>query len=622
VFLYRAWGFSYYEFDIGYRVIGNRGEKFFSTGFKPDAIDIYAEQQITSINKEIQTPSNSGCANAGGWSNGFYEADDNRQWSITIGRTSASQNTHRYGASTHFGLRNLYRGGSGNRVSCGNFTGKVTSTNKTGFNMSFDFNSKFENNYGKEMVYFRAFDFKIAPPQVKTLRFENLSTEHAFKVIANISEGSNDISDCDITANSSKGNFMVYDGSVDKINSSWSRCTYNSVSYDDVLEWENRHDDSGELIKLNVTVNASDVDGQWSEKTETAKFHNNPPTVKKLEVTNYSYSHRFNFTSKVFADAYTPEELVGCKIKADDLDGNVYTFDGTIDHSVGGAQVAECEYDNINSSDIPGFEPEEKINVTVNLTDRRDVSGWNFSLHEIPNNPPTAYSEEPEDGGIGLGEPLKLNITVSDPDSDFLNVWFLNATDSTVIDYETSPSGQQVTGELPGILVGEEYEWYVKVGDGATNFTSPVFSFTKAVSRSFQVQLAIQHRYSDVIMSPDSTRQVFLEVRNQVPGKKTLTTMLKGDVEAAFADGSESKNYEIKGKSMRRFSITISPGSTGEHTLKVVTRNEDIGVNTSTSIPVRVKDFTTTTRVELPGIQLLQLVMLSLAGAATYYLRL
>ena len=453
-------------------------------------------------------------------------------------------------------------------------------------------------------------------PEITSISFTNSSVAHSFnaKITVEDSNGDSDLDSCDATATgggtSMNYNNLGFEG-VDGDNT--ATCDVQ-IRYDDPsTNWAH-------LESLNLDFTVSD-----SKNAETASysnsFPNNKPRVKDIKFSDYSNQHRFNVSAKIEADTDTINELNSCEVTVDDYDTHVYTKSAELDTSFGPPGVASCNYSNINDTAFGGFEYGENLNVTINSTDQHSEFGLNHTEHKIPNNAPTTLSNEPEDGGIAIGEPILLNVTVYDSDSDSLTTWFLNEADDSVIDVQSSLSGQKVSGNLPNIRVGEDYTWYAKIGDGATNYTTPYYGFTKAVSSAFRIRTLIDYRYSDIITSPSSSKDVFFEVRNRVPGTKTLTTYIEGDVRADFADGSTEKTYTVDGKSREEFIIRVKPDSTGEKELKLVTKNEDLDFNTSTSIDVKSKRFTTNRGVELPGVQFIHLLVLSIAGIAAYYLQ-
>ncbi|MFB6158583.1 MAG: hypothetical protein ABEJ95_02870 [Candidatus Nanohalobium sp.] len=621
VFLYRAWGFSYYDFDIGYKVVDTEGTKSFTTGFEPDAIDFYAEQQIDSINQEVVTPKNSGCDNAGGWSNGFYETDDNRQWALATGRTSDSQNSHRYGSTTSYSIFNLYAGHNGG--DCGNFKGSVTSTDSNGFNMDFSFDSGFDSNYDKEMVYYRAFNFRLAPPQVTSLKFYNSTTGHAFGLEANVSEGSNDVNSCDITASSDNGNEATYSGTVSKINSTHSTCKYEWIRYDDNSQWKNRHDNSAELLNLTVEINVSDVDGLNSQEKGYNTFPENRPVVQDISFSNYTDIHAFNVTAELQdPDASNPDEIESCRMTFSDGEGNDVTVSPTVNYGFGDRDQASCSYSNVNSS-MPypsgldsGFQVDESIDVEVNVTDHHGNSSQKTESNTVPNSVPFPEDPEPRDSAQVTSFPVILNATVRDREGDSINATIYNMSGAELDSEHNLGTGDKVDAvyDLPEAR-NTDYTWKVELKDrwSARNTT---FEFTKVIGRAYRSVVEVELNYSSMIVNAGSNRYVDLTVRNHVD-EKDLTVNLTG-VEAEFLDGSTVKRFPgFPASSSKSFTVRVTPDSVTDKDLKVVVENNELGVDTTETVPVTVLPGTTEERT-VPGVGWYQLLFLTVFSTVLY----
>lgn len=614
------------EPDQGWRWV-DQGRVDFSTGFEPDAIDVYSEQQIESINNEVVTPTNSGCDNAGGWSNGFYDANDSLQWSLSMGRTSDSQNSHRQGSSTALALNTIYSGQDGG--DCGNFEGQVKGVSDSGFSMDFNYDNNFVENYGEEMVYFRAFNFQTAPPQAESIEFFNNTNEHSFKVVANFSEGSNDIDSCEIEAEDNNGDLETYSGTVNKLSDTRSQCIYDSIIYDDNPSWEDRHNQDEDLLKLEVTVTAEDIDGLSDSITGSNTFPNNEPTIDQLTYSNYTKIHGFNVTAEVIdQDSINPEEIKSCSFVFSDDDGNSVSESGTIDYSYGGSDEAACKYSNVNSSIpsgiSPGFEVLENINIEATLNDSHDQQDIMTGSNTIPNSLPTAFNPDPEDGTIITGDAdqeVYIGVTVTDPEDDPLTTYYFNDPGQFIEKVETS-SGSSTSVLYPDTEVGETYDWTVKVGDTYENY-SDTFSFTKTTAMAYRTQPRIEYSYSTVILDETDTRAVRFKAENMISESKNLTTYISG-VNASFAENEQKTiNYKLDGNSEEEFLVIIEPTSTGDKYLNLTTENQEFGVNTTTQIPVTVKNYTDVSGTsEVPGIGTIQLLMLLLVSAYLYSARL
>jgi hypothetical protein len=617
---------GYYQLDSGSEPAGkwrwvDQGRVDFQTGFKPDAIDIYAEQQIESINNEVTTPTNSGCDNAGGWSNGFYEADDNRQWALSTGRTSASQNSHRTGSTTSYGLMNLYSGQNGDSSNCGTFRGEVVSTTGSGFSMDFTTGEDFDQNYGREMVYYRAFNFRLAPPEVNSLDFSDSSDEHSFTATANISEGSNDVQECEFEAWSKYGNYHTFTNSSRKINSTHSQCI-QTISYDDDADWESSHDSQNRLLNLSINVTAKDVDGQSSYETGWNTFPNHQPSVVDVTYSDYSDRHAFNVSAELSdLDAVNDEEIESCEFRFSDGDGNSFTHSVPIDYGFGTENQALCLYSDINSS-ITGFEVLEDIDVEVTVEDYHSVQSTYTGSHKIPNSEPFSLNPEPQDEGYTGSYPVDLSVTVDDPEMDMMNVTFFNADNGNQIYREESLT----VGERPGHewdvpdATTSTHRWTVQVSDkwSARNIT---YEFTNSLETNYRSDLSVELNYSTIVMEEGNNRYTELTIHNRVSNEKNLTINLTG-VEAEFLDGSSVKTLpEFGGGESRAYTIRATPDTVVDGNITVTVTNNDLGIETVERIPVTVLPSSIESN-EVPGIGAIQLIFLLSAATVLYSVRL
>ena len=96
---------------------------------------------------------------------------------------------------------------------------------------------------------------------------------------------------------------------------------------------------------------------------------------------------------------------------------------------------------------------------------------WTF-LTMVANNPPTIFSPSPADGGVGSPNTV-LSWSASDPDGDPLRFSLYFGTPiPTLLDW-----GNFQSYDPPGELtVGQTYYWYVIVGDGKEDVSSPMWS--------------------------------------------------------------------------------------------------------------------------------------------------
>lgn len=656
VFLYRAWGFSFYEYDVGYEVVDEEKTYEFGTthdgsGFRPDAIDIYAEQQIGSINNEVTTPLNEECKNAGGWSNGYYERKDDNQWAIGVGRTSDSQNSHRMASSNDYSLVNLYTDQDADTSrdtgeECGKLYGEVEQTLSDGFEMSFTFGENFADNYaidrtytnedtaeetfdikGGEMVYYRALNFLLTPPTTETAEIYNKSVGHSFGVNATIEEGANDIDDCEITVegvNPDEG-VEVYDAQVEQINSSYSACEYEWINYDDNSEWNQSHNDAGILPTVNVSINATGSDGFSSQTNYTKKFPNTPPQVESLTFANYSELHAFNVSSVLKdVDADVENELSTCEIVFMDEQGNTADKTPSLDYNLGDENESGCFYSNVNSS-MPepsgDFEVMEDIEVKLNVTDRHGAESLRTDTNPIPNDPPFAYRPEPSDGGTVSKFPVEVSSFVDDSESDEINVTVYNGSGGILYTEDNLFDGSQFEFEWKvDNALETQYNWIVETEDKWSK-SNTTFSFTKIVGRNYRSDLNVDLNYSSIVMNAGDSRLTELTITNNVENDKNLTVNLTG-IKSEFLDGDTQKTFpDFNGQSSRSYLLRINPDEATDEDLVVVVRNNDLGIETRETISVSTLSSTGEAN-EVPGIGLIQVVFLIAVSTVLYSVRL
>jgi len=118
-------------------------------------------------------------------------------------------------------------------------------------------------------------------------------------------------------------------------------------------------------------------------------------------------------------------------------------------------------------------------------TDSNGALDFSISLdgsHEIKvkeNNPPNSPTlNSPQDGSAHGETTITLNVTVTDPDGDVMNVSFYDASDNSLIGTDINvPSGSFATVTWSGLSDGL-HQWYANVTDGSLTTQSTTWSFT------------------------------------------------------------------------------------------------------------------------------------------------
>ncbi len=116
---------------------------------------------------------------------------------------------------------------------------------------------------------------------------------------------------------------------------------------------------------------------------------------------------------------------------------------------------------------------------------------WHFTTKE--NSPPTVTNPHPANGSVGVRLGATLAVDVSDADGDKLAVTFYDASDDSVIGMvEEVSSGETASIVWRNLDYGTTYYWYVKVSDGITTVTSPVWHFTTREKQQFTLVTSVE----------------------------------------------------------------------------------------------------------------------------------
>ena len=93
--------------------------------------------------------------------------------------------------------------------------------------------------------------------------------------------------------------------------------------------------------------------------------------------------------------------------------------------------------------------------------------------------PDKPVNPSPGDGATGVSTSPSLEVDVSDPNGDMLDVTFYDDSDDSVIGMDSNvPSGGTASVTWSGLSVSTLYSWYAVADDGALTNTSATWSFT------------------------------------------------------------------------------------------------------------------------------------------------
>ncbi|MDY6770655.1 MAG: LamG domain-containing protein, partial [Candidatus Nanohaloarchaea archaeon] len=208
--------------------------------------------------------------------------------------------------------------------------------------------------------------------------------------------------------------------------SSWSQWTSNASVLD-------LPDSRWIQLQLRLVGNATRAPLLDITRVKAAHGLINPePDPGLTTFTNSSTEHAFNVSTPV-TDLNGAKDVTGCTVFATEPDGTTASFTGTIDENVGGVTDARCQFSRIDST-LSGFQPLERINVTVQFTDTasNQVNATTAS-NTIPNRPPkivdmTRFPLVPE-----LNDDVTLRIEANDTEETTVYANFTVKEDSTTI---------------------------------------------------------------------------------------------------------------------------------------------------------------------------------------------
>jgi hypothetical protein len=415
-----------------------------------------------------------------------------------------------------------------------------------------------------------------------------------------------DASQMNVTVNWSVSSDQVYNETLEKANDTMVNSTFAPGNFTE-----------GQEVLCNVTV----FDGPVGSSQVSWEFDSiiaetfDPEIVSGPNFHNYSSEHSFN-VSAVVLDREGDDEVRYCRLNATDDDGNSFVREMDIDRTYDGNQRLRCTFSKVENSSE--FQVLEKLEVEVWANDSGGGEGNETLVNPIPNSPPLIYDLSPEDGSQISSDSVNLEASVLDRDGEKINVSFYNGSDDSQIeswsDLDSGTSVQESWGTLNSL---ETYYWYVNASDDHQTVTERL-RFRNVLTSNYRVETAFLSDYSAIITSPNRTAAVPYTVRNTAGDVKDLNTSVSGLDAALDSTGSSYETYQLDPGEEKMFTIQISPDSEGRTYLNVATSNDAFNVETVDRIPVIVND-RPTNRVEVPGLGVLQLLVLLLASSTLYY---
>ncbi|MFB6244880.1 MAG: hypothetical protein ABEJ03_00880 [Candidatus Nanohaloarchaea archaeon] len=116
------------------------------------------------------------------------------------------------------------------------------------------------------------------------------------------------------------------------------------------------------------------------------------------------------------------------------------------------------------------------LNVSVPGTTNLTVKARETGANQAPDEP---FSPQPSNTASDVSYSPTLEVNVTDPDGDSMDVRFWNASDDTLIGSNSGVSnGSETSVTWSGLSPGKQYSWYAEADDGSLTNNSSTFTFT------------------------------------------------------------------------------------------------------------------------------------------------
>lgn len=459
-----------------------------------------------------------------------------------------------------------------------------------------------EDSYDGTDTVSRNYEFPYQQSEITNVHFHDSHQEHSFEVTVEFDEGDYDVNSCSMTA-VNDGSQNTYSGDIGD-----EECIFSGsdeVVYDDLSDWEQRHDDNDELIELDLEVELSSEEGFEDSWTGSHQFPNNDPMVQEIEISEYDDRHAFDIAVDIeFPDDGSHEPASNAcviTLEGEDTGGqNIYESDSDpeldADFTYLGNDDAECLVNGVEPEDCESgacsgdfdFEVLEEITVTAEAFDHHEASGSNTVTNEIPNRAANIDIVQPSSGDTILERDVDLEASVDDPEGDQFDVVFRDSSDDVLESYQSQDDGT-FSAEWEDLDVGE-YTWTVEVDDSYEE-TSVSSNFLRVVSLIYRVQKNVDHPYSVLIVDEGGSSTIFLETSIETDDREVTTYLSGEDIEPEFQENDDDqKTYDLNVGDTERHQIMVEGIETGITELEITTEDDTVDVNTTETFPVYVQD--------------------------------
>lgn len=281
----------------------------------------------------------------------------------------------------------------------------------------------------------------------------NDATNQEFSVTLNVTITDNNNDTMNVTFYNSSGTAL--NTSLNLTNGSDATYYLTGLSYSEVYNWT-----------VNITDGTDTTSTIWWGFTTKANQAPDQPNL--ISPTNGSTEQELT----VFLNV-TVTDNEGESMDISFFDANL-TLLGTVS-SVSNGSNASYTWANLDYG--------TKYNWFVNVTDGTSTTTsfpvWNFTtkVNVAPNQP---VLNTPTNGSTNHDLEVTLNITVTDPESEVMNVTFFMENKTTLNFSSGIASGDNAIYIWSGLEVDSEYRWFVNITDSYNNVitSTPIWNFT------------------------------------------------------------------------------------------------------------------------------------------------
>ena len=479
------------------------------------------------------------------------------------------------------------------------------------------------------------FEVVIDEAEITDIEFEDSYEDHEFDVVAEIDPGEHELIECNLEATDST--FFTNDY-VGDISEDEETCTVSDIRYDDLDEWQQRHDEDDELIELDLEIEIEDEEGLRDQVSSSHQFPNNPPefSLDESNFEDYDDRHAFNISAFIeFPDNKLHEPAEEACIVELEGDQEYYSSNGSesddfdVEFTHVSGDLFECSFSRVEPQECESgsgcdggfdFDVLEDIEVIISAVDHHGGINQESYTKAIPNRNPQVDSLLSPTGSVVFDDEVSLEVEVSDPEEDPFNLTFFNE----------SPANELHFVENAGQGTNPEYEWDIDLGtytwgvlmEDDYGTSQETWTFIRSLSETIRLEKEVQNRYSSIIISERGTSNVFMNVRNGFTEELQYTTAVESDSDSLTANiiDYDEDIYELEPRESRRFQISINSSEIEESTdttLIFTSEEQNTGSVTRKEFPVHIRKSEAEQR-GVPGLTSIYLLFIGLAASVLF----